>query len=63
MKNQIAIGNIVKFDTEHGPQTGTVRGLIPNAAHPTAAIIDVDHTLEGAMWTIPVNDLSIVDAA
>ncbi len=63
MKNKIAIGNTVTFDSEHGPQTGKVRGLIPNAAHPTSAVIDVDHTLEGMMWTMPVNDLLIVDAA
>ena len=57
-------GSPVTFDSEHGPQRGTVDAIrcdISNGAK--LATVIVAGTLSGAPWTVPINDLRHVEAA
>ena len=60
----IGPGSPVKFDSEAGPQQGTVAELktdISNGAK--IALVRVTGTLDGAPWRVPVNELHHAAAA
>jgi hypothetical protein len=59
MKKQIAPGDRVGFDdAQDGPQTGTVISFVDSGRAPATVLIEVDHSLPGVTWTVPVPDLS-----
>ncbi|SFD84129.1 hypothetical protein [Massilia yuzhufengensis] len=63
-KDPIGPGSTVKFDSEDGPQTGTVHEIktdLTNGAK--VALVRVAGTLSGAPWRVPVNDLTHAEAA
>ena len=63
-RKNIGPGSPVTFDSEAGPQSGTVIELktdIGNSAR--IAFVRVNGTLDGAPWRIPVNELQNVEAA
>jgi len=63
-RNTIAAGSAVKFDSDHGPQNGTVEDIktdITNGAK--VALVRVKGTLGGQPWRIPVNELTHAEAA
>jgi len=63
-QSTISTGSRVKFDSEAGPQTGTVQDIktdLGNGAK--VAFIRVAGTLDGAPWRIPVNELQQLEAA
>ena len=63
-RKNIVPGSLVTFDSEAGPQSGTVIELktdIGNSAR--IAFVRVSGTLEGAPWRVPVNELQHVEAA
>jgi len=63
-QTNIGTGSRVKFDSEAGPQTGTVLELktdIGNSAR--IAFVRVEGTLDGAPWRVPVNELQHEEAA
>ena len=63
-RTTIAAGSAVKFDSEHGPQNGTVEDIktdISNGAK--IALVRVAGTLDGAPWRVPVNELHHAAAA
>jgi hypothetical protein len=63
-RKTIGPGSPVTFDSEAGPQSGTVVELktdIGNNAR--IAFVRVNGTLDGAPWRIPVNELQHVEAA
>jgi len=63
-QNTIGPGSAVKFDSDAGPQTGTVHEIktdITNGAK--VALVRVAGTLGGAPWRVPVNELSHAEAA
>lgn len=63
-RKTIGPGSPVTFDSEAGPQSGTVIELktdIGNSAR--VAFVRVNGTLDGAPWRIPVNELQHVEAA
>lgn len=60
----ISTGSRVKFDSDSGPQTGTVQDIktdLGNGAK--VAFVRVIGTLDGAAWRVPVNELQRVEAA
>jgi len=63
-RNPIGPGSSVKFDSEAGPQQGTVTEVktdIGNGAR--VAYVRVPGTLDGAPWRVPVNELQHAEAA
>lgn len=63
-QNTIGPGSAVKFDSDAGPQTGTVHEIktdITNGAK--VALVRVAGTLGGAPWRVPVNELTHAEAA
>ena len=63
-RENIGPGSPVTFDSEAGPQSGTVIELktdIGNSAR--IAFVRVKGTLDGAPWRIPVNELQHVETA
>lgn len=63
-RKNIGPGSPVTFDSEEGPQSGTVIELktdIGNSAR--IAFVRVNGTLDSAPWRIPVNELQHVEAA
>ena len=61
MASTIIIGTRVKFDSDHGPQAGTVTGFLKCIANgPRHATIEIDHELAGIVWTMPVSELQAV---
>jgi hypothetical protein len=63
-RKNIGPGSPVTFDSEAGPQSGTVIELktdIGNSAR--IAFVRVNGTLNGAPWRVPVNELQHVEAA
>jgi len=63
-RKNIVPGSPVTFDSEAGPQSGTVIELktdIGNSAR--IAFVRVSGTLDGAPWRVPVNELQHVEAA
>lgn len=63
-KNTITAGTSVKFDSETGPQTGTVQEVktdLTNGAK--VALVRVPGTLDNMPWQVPVNELSHAEAA
>ena len=63
-QNTIGPGSAVKFDSEAGPQTGTVHEIktdIGNGAK--VALVRVAGTLAGTPWRIPVHELKHAEAA
>lgn len=62
--NIITTGTTVKFDSDEGPQTGTVHEIktdIGNGAK--VALVRVEGTLDGQPWRVPVNELQHAEAA
>ncbi len=63
MNASLTIGSRVEFDSEHGPQRGTVQHINrENGALPDHAIVNVDHTLEGIYWTVELDKLTLLPA-
>lgn len=63
-QNTITPGASVKFDSETGPQTGTVQEIktdLTNGAK--VALVRVPGTMDNTPWQIPVNELSHAEAA
>jgi hypothetical protein len=63
-RENIGTGSPVTFDSEAGPQSGTVIELktdIGNSAR--IAFVRVNGTLDGAPWRVPVNELQHVEGA
>lgn len=63
-QDEIGPGSAVKFDSEAGPQTGTIHEIktdIGNGAK--VALVRVEGTLGGQPWRIPVNELQHAEAA
>lgn len=63
-QNTIGPGTAVKFDSDDGPQTGTVHEIktdIGNGAK--VALVRVAGTLGGQPWRVPVNELTHAEAA
>ncbi|WP_317205458.1 hypothetical protein [Janthinobacterium sp.] len=58
MKNPIAIGMPVEFDSDHGPQAGVVEELKADLGNGRRiAMIRVSGTLNGAPWSMPLDQL------
>jgi hypothetical protein len=58
MQTQIIAGTRVEFDSEHGPQKGTVIGVQKDISNGQAyAVVEVDHVLNGCTWQVPLNNL------
>ena len=55
MDSTIIVGTHVAFDSDHGPQTGRVTAFIKciENGQPNA-MIEIDHELDGIIWTMPV---------
>lgn len=63
-QNTIGPGTTVKFDSEAGPQTGTVHEIKTNIGNGAkVALVRVEGTLGGQPWRIPVNELQHAEAA
>lgn len=63
-QNSITRGTTVKFDSETGPQTGTVQEIktdLTNGAK--VALVRVPGTLDNTPWQVPVNELDHSEAA
>lgn len=64
MKDQITKGTRVGFDSEHGPQKGTVIGILQDIGNgQRVAAVEVDWQMSGFVWQVPVNDLQVLAAA
>lgn len=54
----ITVGTPVTFDSEDGPQRGTVRGFKPDVTNGQRfALVKVPGTLGGEPWQLPINQL------
>lgn len=59
MKTEITAGSRVKFDSDHGPQKGTVIDVKRDIANGEGfAVIEVDHALAGCVWQVPLTKLA-----
>jgi hypothetical protein len=59
MKTEFTTGSRVKFDSDHGPQKGTVIGITRDIANGESfALIEVDHVLPGCTWHVPLTKLA-----
>lgn len=57
-KKPITIGTPVAFDSEHGPQTGTVADIKSDIGNgQSIAIIQVAGCLDNTPWQMPLNQL------
>lgn len=60
----IGPGSAVKFDSEAGPQQGTVAEIKTDIGNGSrVAYVRVQGTLDGAPWRVPVNELQHAEAA
>lgn len=56
--NIIDIGAPVKFDSEHGPQCGTVSAIKADLGNGRrVAAVQVPGTLDGQPWHVPLDQL------
>ncbi|WP_312514977.1 hypothetical protein [Massilia sp.] len=63
-RNPIGPGSPVKFDSEAGPQHGTVAEIMTDIGNGAkVAVVRVTGTLDGAPWRVPVNELQHAEAA
>lgn len=63
-RKTIAPGSPVKFDSESGPQQGTVAEIKTDIGNGgKVAVVRVAGTLDGAPWRVPVNELQHAEAA
>lgn len=63
-RNTIGPGSPVKFDSEAGPQQGTVAEIMTDIGNGAkVAFVRVTGTLDGAPWRVPVNELQHAEAA
>lgn len=63
-RNPIGPGSPVKFDSEAGPQQGTVAEILTDIGNGARiAFVRVAGTLDGAPWRVPVNELQHAEAA
>jgi len=63
-RKTIGPGSLVKFDSEVGPQQGTVAEILTDIGNGARiAFVRVTGTLDGAPWRVPVNDLQHAEAA
>ncbi|MEG0082200.1 MAG: hypothetical protein RR775_09950 [Massilia sp.] len=63
-RKTIGPGSPVKFDSEAGPQQGTVAELMTDIGNGAKiAIVRVTGTLDGTPWRVPVNELQHAEAA
>lgn len=63
-RNTIGPGSPVKFDSEAGPQQGTVQQIMTDIGNGAKiAFVRVTGTLDGAPWRVPVNELQHAEAA
>ena len=53
------IGDRVTFDdADHGPQAGRIQNLLPNISNgQSTAVVEVDFSLPGVLWNVPVVNL------
>ncbi|TWI65189.1 hypothetical protein IP91_02596 [Pseudoduganella lurida] len=59
-QQQIGRGAVVDFDTQEGPQRGTVTNLFEDITHQrTLAEIRVPNTLNGMPWLMKLTDLRL----
>jgi hypothetical protein len=60
----IGPGSFVKFDSEDGPQQGTVSEILTDIGNGArVAFVRVNGTLDGAPWRVPVNELQHEEVA
>lgn len=60
----IGPGSPVKFDSEAGPQQGTVAEILTDIGNGARiAFVRVEGTLDGAPWRVPVNELQHKEVA
>ncbi len=51
-------GSRVEFDSEHGPQKGTVLGVTCDVGNGEPfAVIEIDHAMAGMLWKVPLQQL------
>jgi hypothetical protein len=51
-------GMRVEFDSEHGPQKGTVVGELKDINNGEKyAVVAIDHALSGCVWQVPASNL------
>lgn len=63
-RTTIGPGSPVKFDSEAGPQHGTVQQILTDIGNGArVAFVRVSGTLDGAPWRVPVNELQLLEAA
>jgi len=64
MKREIVVGSEVEFDSEYGPQNGTVTEIKKDIANGRPiALIDVPSTQGSASWKLPIDQLKLYKAA
>lgn len=61
---KIISGARVAFDSEHGPQQGTVLGVLRDISNGQRfAAVEIVHELPGIVWQVPVEQLQVKAAA
>lgn len=57
-------GARVQFDSEYGPQVGTVLGVTRDVGNGEPfAVIEIDHAMAGMLWKVPLHKLQPSAAA
>ena len=63
-RKTIGPGSTVKFDSEAGPQQGTVAEILTDIGNGARiAFVRVEGTMDGTPWRVPVNELQHQEAA
>ncbi len=58
MKDEITKGISVAFESNEGPQSGTVVGVIKDLSNGQGfAVVEIDHVLPGCVYQVPLHDL------
>ncbi len=51
-------GSRVEFDSDYGPQTGTVFGVMRDVGNGEPfAMVEIDHAMDGMYWKVPLHKL------
>jgi hypothetical protein len=60
----VSRGDRVEFEDEiYGKKTGKVLGVLHFADVPTAAVIELDGSLAGMAWSVPIDEVKLLKAA
>lgn len=60
MQQNISTGTPVTFDSEHGPQRGTVSGIKRDVTNAQQwAVVEIDHDLPGILMNVPLDKLQV----